>query len=148
MPLHDYRCPEGHVSELMVEQGVDIVPCLTCGNAAGKVFLKFPAAFVQADIHYTSPIDGRHVTNKQSRSEDLARSGCIPYDPMMKQDQSRRIEREDKTLEDKIGDSVDEAVAQMPVRKREKLEAEMAGGMDVSTQRGTMTEGSIRSMLK
>lgn len=141
MPLHDFRCARGHITEEFVAQGVDVIEC-ACYLPATKVFLTAPMAFVQPDICYDSPIDGRPITSKQAREEDLARSGCIPYDPEMKTDQKRRIEREEKALEDAVDRTVDEVIATMPARKREKLEAEMQSGVDAEIARVTPPQES------
>jgi hypothetical protein len=38
---------------------------------------------VRSDIEpYKSPIDGKMITSRSARREDLARSGCVPYEPM------------------------------------------------------------------
>lgn len=38
---------------------------------------------VRSDIEpYKSPIDGRPITTRTERREDLARNGCVPYEPM------------------------------------------------------------------
>lgn len=38
---------------------------------------------VRSDIEpYASPIDGRMITSRSERREDLARNGCVPYEPM------------------------------------------------------------------
>ena len=42
---------------------------------SGYRFFHAPMVFVQPDICYDSPIDGRPITNLQARKEDLARSG-------------------------------------------------------------------------
>lgn len=89
------------------------------------------------DVCYDSPIDGKPITSAQARKEDLARSGCIEYDPEMKKDQQRRIEREDAVLEAAVSETVDAEIARMPARKREKLESEMQGGMDLQPERVT-----------
>lgn len=136
MPLHDFRCERGHVTEELVGDGVDSITC-ACYLPATKVFLTVPMAIIRPDVHYTSPIDGRPITSMAAHKEDLARSGCIAYDPEMKTDQQRRIEREERALEDAVGETVDREIALMPSRKREKLEAEMAGGMDVAPERVT-----------
>lgn len=40
---------------------------------------------VLADIPtYNSPIDGRPITSRSHRREDLRRNGCVEYDPSMK----------------------------------------------------------------
>jgi hypothetical protein len=137
-PLHDFRCERGHVTEEFVAQGVDEITC-ACLMPATKVFLTAPMAFVQPDICYDSPIDGRAITSKQARAEDLARSGCIPYDPEMKADHKRRLEAEEKALEDKFDRSIDEEISKMPAVKRERLQAELERGSDVSMERITPT---------
>ncbi len=96
-----------------------------------------PMAFVQRDICYDSPINGRHITNKHSRQEDLARSGCIEYDPGMKQDFQRRLAREEAALDKSVDETVDRMVAQMPAKKLDKLAAEMQGGMTAEPIRVT-----------
>jgi len=136
MPLHDFRCERGHTTEEFVQQGVDEIVC-PCGFPATKVFLTPPMGFVQADICYDSPIDGRPITTRHARDEDLARNGCVPYDPEMKTDYTRRIEREERELESAVDKTVDEALTNMPARKREKLQAELEGGMDVDMERTT-----------
>lgn len=38
---------------------------------------------VRSDIEpYASPIDGRMITSRSERREDLARNNCVPYEPM------------------------------------------------------------------
>ena len=38
---------------------------------------------VRSDIQpYASPIDGRMITTARERRDDLARNGCVPYEPM------------------------------------------------------------------
>lgn len=137
MPLHDFMCSQGHVTEQFVGHGVNGIACPACWGSAYKVFTCAPMGFVQADICYDSPIDGRHITNKQKRLEDLARSNCVPYDPDMKQDQDARVKRDAERLEAAVDRTVDEEISKMSSRKREKLEGELAGGMDVTPQRIT-----------
>lgn len=136
MPLHDFSCKNGHTRESYVPHGVDDVPCIVCGDVAVKVFLRAPMAFVQQDVHYTSPIDGRPITSMAQRKEDLARSGCMEYDPEMKTDRLRNIKLADEALENSIGETVDATVAAMPGRKREKLSEELLRGANVVPERG------------
>lgn len=89
------------------------------------------------EVHYESPIDGRAITSKQARNEDLARSGCVEYDPEMKTDYNRRIEREEAALESKIETSINASIAQMPAKKRESLVTELQNGSDIDILRKT-----------
>ena len=84
--------------------------------------------FCSQDICYDSPIDGRPITSMKARTEDLARSGCRPYDPDQKQDQQRRKIESQKALEKSIDTSVASSIANMPTKKRESLAVEMEHG--------------------
>jgi hypothetical protein len=40
---------------------------------------------IQSDIEpYKSPIDGRLIGSRTARRDDLARNGCVPYEPIGK----------------------------------------------------------------
>ncbi len=101
----------------------------------GKRFFSAPMIFVSPDIRYDSPIDGRHITNLQARQEDLARSGCIPYDPEMKKDSERRRVEADLKLEAMVDETVEREVSKMPSRKLEQLNNELAAGADLEPVR-------------
>lgn len=42
MPIYDFRCPEGHVSEHLVPAGVKVVDCPHCDEKAEQVWLTAP----------------------------------------------------------------------------------------------------------
>lgn len=134
MPLHDFECPAGHTQERNVPAGTESYPCF-CGRTAHKVFLRMPMGIVQADICYDSPIDGRPITSKQARLEDLARNNCMEYEPGMRQDMERRKREDDQALERAVERSVDEFFATAPARKLERLESELRAGADVQVTR-------------
>jgi hypothetical protein len=150
MPLHDFRCENGHLSEHVVAHGVDRVLCPTCFDGlkwtyAEKVFLRAPMGFVRQDICYDSPIDGRPITSMQARIEDLARSNCVPYEEGIKQD-GERIKREsEEALERSFDQTVERELATMPTRKLEKLTAELEGGMSAEPARITPPQQSFRT---
>lgn len=139
MPLHDWRCTEGHAFERYIARdALDTPQFCDCGAVAERVFLKFPMAWVTGEIRYDSPIDGRPITSKRERDEDLARSNCVPYDPEMKKDHTRKIKEADEALDKAVDESVDKAIALMPARKKEKLQAELEGGMTTELVRQTV----------
>ena len=43
MPLHDFRCPQGHVHEERVSSTTEFVLCDQCDATAERVFLVMPA---------------------------------------------------------------------------------------------------------
>ena len=143
MPIYEYECSCGSeftrylpVSDYLMQQ------TCACGTTASKVIRSAPMTFVEADIHYDSPIDGRPITNKQARMEDLARSNCVPYDPEQRIDYDRRVKRDEEKLEALIDDSIDREIENMPTRKKELLAGEMQGGMDIETVRTTPMENA------
>lgn len=138
MPLHDHTCQAGHTFERLIPIAELHVPqhC-QCGAPAKRVFLRFPMAYVQGDICYDSPVDGRHITNKHARIEDLARHNCVPYDPSMKAEHMRRIKESDDAIGRDIERHFDAEVSAMPARKRELLEQELRSGADLEITRGS-----------
>lgn len=139
MPLHDYSCSNcGSMPERYTSlDKLDTPLYCSCGTQLERVFLKAPAGHVQRDICYDSPIDGRPITTRQARAEDLARNGCIPYEPGMKQDTERNKLESDRQLDRAVDSSVDQFFATAPVRKREKLEQELRAGVTVEPTRAS-----------
>jgi hypothetical protein len=84
---------------------------------------------------YESPATGQIITNNRQRINDLASSGCIEYEPGMRQDADRRVVDDDKALDKAVDDTVDREIAAMPVKNRERLDVEMALGMNAETVR-------------
>lgn len=101
----------------------------------GRHLKRAPMVFVKQDIHYQSPVDGRVISSKFARQDDLARNNCIEYDPEMKKDYANRIADSEKKLDKAVDDHVERTVAQMPSRKREKLFSEVSAGMDAQIVR-------------
>jgi len=78
-----------------------------CGERTEKVILSAPMGHV-VNIHYTSPIDGRPITTKQARIDDLKRSGSRPWEGL---EQEKKVAQERKKYEEKIEDKKLEAAA-------------------------------------
>lgn len=138
MPIYEYSCKCGAEFEryLPASQYLSEQKC-TCGSIAQKVIRTPPTGFVQKDVCYDSPIDGRPITSMAARREDLARSGCIEYDPEMRKDYQSRIADSEKKLESSVDNLLEKEIAAMPSRKREKLTAELQGGATADVVRQT-----------
>lgn len=138
MPLHDYVCRQCHeVEERHVAvSDLDKTQLHHCGHGMTRVYLTAPMGFVRKDVHYTSPVDGRPITSWQGHLEELARTDSVVYEPGIRQDQDRNLARREQELERSIEETVDREVALMPTIKKEKLVAELEGGLTAEPTRG------------
>lgn len=132
MPVYQYKCDCGNQFDRFMKASDwrSKFPC-SCGSIADQIILTAPMSIISPDVCYDSPIDGRPITSMNARREDLARSGCVPYDPDIKQHNEERKKREDAALESAIDETVEREIETMPQKKREKLEAELEHGVDI-----------------
>jgi len=84
---------------------------------------------------YESPITGEVITSHRRRDEDMKASGCVDYEPSLKGEIERDLDRADKELETKMGDDMEHMIKEMPARKQEQLEQELNSGLDISLER-------------
>ena len=137
MPTYVYECPLGHEFEVVTPLAAHSRTARCDCGAIGMQVITAPAVFASRDICYDSPIDGRPITSMRARLDDLARNDCIEYDPEIKKDHARRIEREQLRLEKSVDETVEAAIEAMPSRKRERLEQELKAGADCLPERQT-----------
>lgn len=138
MPVYEYDCPCGKQFDryLPVARYLDEQKC-ECGQVAQKVIRTPPTGYVQRDVCYDSPIDGRPITSMAARREDMARAGCIEYDPGMHTDYTRRVAESERKLEESVDALLEKEVEAMPSRKRELLAAELECGATAEIVRQT-----------
>ena len=91
----------------------------------------------KGEIGYESPATGEVITSDKARREDLARSGCVEYDPEMKTDYKRRIASEEALLDKQVDENIDAAIQSLSADKLNKLEQEIASGVDAEILRET-----------
>lgn len=140
MPSYDLKCDNGHEFERYLRYSeLDCDQFCECGRPAVRL-IRAPMVFVQQDVCYDSPIDGRAITNKQMRADDLKRHGCVEYDPGMRQDADRKRRDMDVALDRSVDETVEKTFSTLPARKRERLEAELRAGTDVEVVRQTRSE--------
>ena len=141
MATYEYRCRNGHEFERILPVADYKTPQRCECGAEGRRILSLPRLMMKREVNYDSPIDGRPITSDRARREDLARHNCIEYDPGMKQDAQRRVVEDERKLDKAVDATVEAEISRMPARKRERLEAELKGGSDVSVERLTPHEG-------
>ena len=124
MPLYAYRCLAGHEFDRFLKlKDYDQTQTCECGQTATKRIM--PTA-VQVDIPaYISPGTGKLVSSRAQRREDLKASGCVEYEPSMREYQEKRLAAEDAALDKKVEEHVEQEILSMPTVKRERLAAEV-----------------------
>lgn len=140
MPLYQYRCLHGCWQDtyLSLSQFHEVQFCLMHGLPMERVIGAPLTVKVAPDLCYDSPVDGRPITSHQARIEDLARNGCIPYDPDMKQDVERRHQERQATLERNLDETVEARIAKMSTKQRGQLWNELTRqGADLEYSRAT-----------
>lgn len=139
MPIYEYECPRcGRIQDAYnrVEDRKQGPQC--CGVTTHQVITRAPMGFVAMDICYDSPIDGRPITSKAARIEDLKRNGCRPYEAGEKEDWIRRRQHEERAMDKRVEESVERWFETAPTEKRERLANEVAAGADVAYERKTV----------
>lgn len=125
MPVYQSKCAKcGMVHEYIRKIAECLDTPICCGEKTKKVILTAPMGWVE-NIAYTSPIDGRPITTKQARIEDLKRNNCRPWEGMEqeKKEASRRADIEEKAFDAKLEKTIGETFAAMPSEKKRALES-------------------------
>lgn len=137
MPTYTYECGECKTiftKFSTMREHRNSTEC-RCGNIAGQIIISAPMMIIPQDCYYESPIDGRPITNRKQRIEDMARSGCIEYDPGVRQDIDRNLKESEFKLDKAIDETVEKEIESMPIVKKERLASELAAGFDIETVR-------------
>ena len=62
---------------------------------------------------YTSPIDGKLISGRKQRREDLKRNNCVEYDPGMKDDARRIRKEQERQFERGLGETMQRTATQL-----------------------------------
>jgi hypothetical protein len=75
---------------------------------------------------YTSPIDGRLISGRKQRREDLKRNHCVEYDPGMKDDAKRFRAEQERRFDRSLRETMERTAIQLRdgmVKKETKINA-------------------------
>lgn len=134
MPIYEFLCQSGHKFDRVLRLAeYDTPQTCECGETATRL-ISTPMFAVDIPA-YQSPVTGRWINSRAERREDLKRTGCVEYEPSMKDHAERARQREDADLEKAMEQTVEAEIHAMPVRKREKLIAELESGGDIEYAR-------------
>ncbi len=101
MPIYESRCLScGRDYEYIKPASQYLDSPFCCGERTQKVILTPPMGYVE-NIYYTSPIDGKPITTKQQRINDLKANNCRPWEGL---EQEKKVAQERKRDEEKKED--------------------------------------------
>lgn len=136
MPLYTFKCDNGHKFDRFLRlKEYDAPQTCECGASAARQ-LCAPMFSIDATnfVPYESPATGKWITSKTQRREDMKVSGCVDYEPSLKEHQAKRYAAEDAALDKKVEEHVEQEIINMPVEKRERLAAEVES-LDIAVER-------------
>lgn len=125
MPLYEAQCKKCGSNTTYVRK---IAECLNtpdcCGEKMMKVILTAPVGIVE-EIYYTSPIDGKPITTKQARIEDLRRNNARPWEGMEAETKvaTQRKAAEEKAYDQAVETAVVSAYQSLGSEKQQALES-------------------------
>lgn len=122
MPLYEYTCKECGAAQTAYRKVDDRHNGPEC-HGVMALTISPVRGFVE-NIRYQSPIDNRAITSKRQRADDLARSGCRPWEGLdqEKKQAARDKLHEQKNFEQKVEKWVGEAYQSLPTEKKRILE--------------------------
>ena len=124
LPLAQYLTPQYHVG-----------PCAYADVPASKVVT---APTVLNDFAgYDCPVTGRRIEGRKAHRENLARTDCRIFEPGERESFVRTKAKEEASLDAQVDHTVDGFIANLPSDKRDRLAAELEGGLDVNLTRST-----------
>lgn len=113
MPVYEYKCDCGIIFERLLPVAAYLEPQFcTCGNRGQKVILHAPRVFGDY-AGYESPASGKWVEGRRQRAEDLARTGCRPYEDGEREEAARTVAADEKKLDKKVDSIVEQTMTEM-----------------------------------
>jgi hypothetical protein len=74
---------------------------------------------------YESPASGKIISNHHQRNDDMARTGCVEYEPEIKQDYQANIDAGDAKMDEFVDDHVEKSFAAMSTTEKENIHREL-----------------------
>lgn len=138
MPLHDYSCPTCGKRREVFLKIEDLASTVYCHN--GHPMLRRPSApYVRGDYPpYESPVvPGKMIEGRRAHEEHLRETGCRIMEPGETDNYRRWHREEEEKFDKKIEETAEQLITALPTEKRDKLAAEMEGGLDAKIERST-----------
>lgn len=139
MPLHDYQCTHCGAIESHFVKVADLDKKFYHANSNHVsimriVYLRPPMMAVDIPA-YQSPVDGKVISSRRQRKEDLKRNGCVEWEPGFNEETARNRAAAEQAEERALDATVEEFIEKLPVKKKEQLDSELRAGAGVSLNR-------------
>lgn len=113
MPIYEFRCPQGHVFEVIRPVAEYRAPAVcSCGQDAERVVLTPPKVFGDFE-GYESPASGRWIEGRRARAEDFARTGTRPYELGEKDQAIKEAAAEERSLDRAVDTAVESTLHEL-----------------------------------
>lgn len=114
MPLYEYVCEKDHVftDVCPVHERHDPHFCPRCGSLGTKAILTPPRVFSDYG-GYESPASGKWIEGRRARIEDLARTGCRPYELGEREHHEQVQKKEEAKLDAQIDVAVERTLTEI-----------------------------------
>lgn len=138
MPTYVYKCPVCAFKRDIIKPVADIdrvEPCSRCTFAMNR---QICAPAVRGDYAgYECPVTGMWIEGRVAHEENLRRTGCRVLEEGEREAASSARRREEETFLETVAETAAAEVHNLPAAKREKLCAEIEGGLGLAVERST-----------
>lgn len=112
MPAYSTLCPTCGERDVIYRKIADRdnLPTCFCGATVERIVT---APMVAIFPKYESPVDGRPITSRGERAEDLRRAGAYEWEPGIDKDIARKKQYNLESSNAEIGKAVDDVVREL-----------------------------------
>lgn len=135
MPVHDYKCQTCFRRREVFLKIADLNSTVYC--QCGQPMLRQMAApYVRGDYPaYECPVTGKMIEGRAAHEENLRRTGCRILEPGETENYKRECVAAEERLDRSLEETADRFIAGLPTEKRDRLAAEMEGGLTTTIER-------------
>lgn len=140
MPMYLYKCPTcARKREVLLKLAELDTAVVLCPQDNFPMNRQICAPAVVGDYApYECPVTGKMIEGRKAHQENLARTGCRILEPGETDAHRRSLAQADVDLDNRVEATVDEFIAKLPGDKRDKLAAEMDGGLTTELARSSL----------
>lgn len=141
MPVHDYKCATCSSKREVFLKIADLGSTVYCQKCGQPMLRQVSAPYVRGDYEpYESPVKpGTWICGRRQHEEHLRETGCRVLEPGESTAYQRKLVRDDEKLEQSLEETADKFITELPTEKRDRLAAEMEGGLTTTIERSTPT---------